>query len=165
TAERVRRGVGADRRAEIQVLDPPELSAERDGLLLHAPARPQRREMVAPRQVRRSVRLLVFRRRAARVLGNGRRRAAPGEEALSLYEQPLLGEVGRQRGDDQAAARRADRGRISSRVRRALPRTGRCGEGRSTDGYGFTDIFLTTSPATMRSVTSAPATVGGGQGF
>ena len=41
-AQRVQRGVGADRRTEIPVLDPPELPAERDGLLLHAAARPER---------------------------------------------------------------------------------------------------------------------------
>ena len=44
-----------------------------------------------------------------------------GEEAVSLHEQSLLGEVGRQRRDDQAAARRADRGRIPAGVHRALP--------------------------------------------
>ena len=48
-------------------------------------------------------------------------REAAGEEAVSLHQQPLLGEVGRQRRDDQAAARRADRGRVSAGVHRALP--------------------------------------------
>ena len=42
---------------------------------------------------------------------------AAGEEALSLHEQSLLGEVGRQRRDDQAAARRAARRRV---LRRSL---------------------------------------------
>ena len=39
----VRRRVGADRRAEVPLLDPAELPAERAGLLLHAAARPERR--------------------------------------------------------------------------------------------------------------------------
>ena len=38
-----RRRVGADRRAEVPLLDPAELPAERRGLLLHAAARPERR--------------------------------------------------------------------------------------------------------------------------
>ena len=40
---------------------------------------------------------------------------AARQEALSLHEQPLLGEVGRERRDDQAAARRADRRRRTRR--------------------------------------------------
>ena len=40
------------------------------------------------------------------------RGARAGQEGVSVHEQPLLGEVGRQRRHDQAAARRADRGRV-----------------------------------------------------
>ena len=75
TAERVRRGVGADRRAEIQVLDPPELSAEREGLRVHAPARQERRELVAPRARRRSLRLPLLEGRVPAVRGYGERHA------------------------------------------------------------------------------------------
>ena len=46
---------------------------------------------------------------------------AAGEEAVSLHQQSLLGEVGRQRRDDQAAARRADRRRVPAGVPRPLP--------------------------------------------
>ena len=74
-AERVQRRVGADRRAEVPVLDPPELPAERQGLLLHAAARPERREVVAARQVRRPLRLPLLGRRTEGVLRDGRRGA------------------------------------------------------------------------------------------
>ena len=41
--ERARRGADADRRAEVQAVDPPEPAAQYLRLLLHAPARPERR--------------------------------------------------------------------------------------------------------------------------
>ena len=66
-AERVRRRVGADRRAEVPLLDSPELSAQRDDVLLHAPARPEREAVVAPRRGRGSLQLSVFREGAAGV--------------------------------------------------------------------------------------------------
>ena len=74
-AERLRRRVGADRRAEVPLLDPAELPAERPGLLLHAPARPERGEVVAAREVGRPLRLPLLGRRAEGVLRHGRRRA------------------------------------------------------------------------------------------
>ncbi len=52
------------------------------------------------------------------------RRPRARQEGVSLHEQSLLGEVGRERRDDQAAARRADRRRVSAGVRRALSRAG-----------------------------------------
>ena len=79
-AERVRRRVGADRRAEVPLLDPAELPAERRGLLLHAAARPERGAVVAPRQGRGPLQLPLLGRRAAGVRGHGRRRAAAREE-------------------------------------------------------------------------------------
>ena len=54
-AQRVRRGVGPDRRAEVPFLDPAELPAKRDELLLHAAARQKRRAVVAARQERGSL--------------------------------------------------------------------------------------------------------------
>ena len=74
-AERVRRRLGADRRAEVPLLDPPELPAERPRLLLHAPARPERRAVVAAREVGGSLRLSVLGRRAEGVHRNGGRGA------------------------------------------------------------------------------------------
>ena len=56
----LRRGVDANRRAQVSPVDPTELSAERPRLLLPASARPQRREVVAPRQERGSVQLSVL---------------------------------------------------------------------------------------------------------
>ena len=47
--------------------------------------------------------------RAQRVRRDRRTPRGAREEAVPLHEQPLLGEVGRQRGDDQEAARRAAR--------------------------------------------------------
>ena len=47
------RRLGADRRAEVPLLDPAELPAEHPRLLLHAAARPERRAVVAARQVPR----------------------------------------------------------------------------------------------------------------
>ena len=81
--------------------------------------------VVEARQVRGPLQLPVFSGRAEGVHGNGRRGQAARQEALSLHEQSLLREVGRQRGDDQAAARRAGRRRISAGVHRALPRARR----------------------------------------
>ena len=119
------RGLGADRRAEVQILDSAELSAQRDELLLHAPARTERRAVVAARQERGSIQLPVLSERAEGVLGDRGRGKDAGEEVVSLHEQPLLIEVGRQRGDAEGAARRADRGGVPAGARRALSRTGR----------------------------------------
>ena len=49
-ARRLRRALGADRRAEVPALDPPEPAAERADVLLPAPARPERRAVVEPRK-------------------------------------------------------------------------------------------------------------------
>ena len=53
---------------------------------------------------------------------------APGREdeqaRAAVHEQPLLGEVGRQRRDSQAPARSADHGRISAGDGVAVPRAG-----------------------------------------
>ena len=117
-AERLRGGVGADRRAEVPLLDPPELPAERPGLLLHAASRPERGAVVAPREDRRTATTTCTRRRncrSSRETADAARQLV--KKAVSLHEQSLLGEVGRQRRDDQAAARRADRRRVSAGVR------------------------------------------------
>ena len=73
-------------------------------LLLHAAARPERRAVVAPRQVGRSLQLPVFGRRTAGVLRDRRCGPAPGEEAVPVHQQSLLGEVGCQRRDDQGSS-------------------------------------------------------------
>ena len=62
--ERARRGAGADRRAEVPAVDPPEPAAQRADVLLHAPARPERRAVVEAREVRGPLQLPVFGRRA-----------------------------------------------------------------------------------------------------
>ncbi len=59
-AQRLRRGLGADRRTEVPLLDPAELPAERHELLLHAAARPERRAVVAARQERGPLQLPVL---------------------------------------------------------------------------------------------------------
>ena len=70
--QRARRGLGPDRRAQVPLLDPAELPAQRRRLLLHAAARPERREMVAARQGGGPLRLPVLGRRAAGVFGHRR---------------------------------------------------------------------------------------------
>jgi uncharacterized protein YecE (DUF72 family) len=91
----------------LALLNPPELPAQRQGLLLPPAPRSQRRPMVAPRQVGRQVQLSLLSRGAARVQRDGRGDSAIGKEDLSLREQSFLGQVGGQRRDDQAPARRA----------------------------------------------------------
>ena len=114
----VRRRVGADRRAEVPVLDPAEPPAERADVLLPAPARPERRAVVEAREVRRPLQLPVFRRRAAAVRRGGQGSVTRSEESVPLREQPFLGEVGGQRRDPEtrsrSAARRASTRRSSS---------------------------------------------------
>src|SRR3990170_8002502 len=121
--------------------------------------------MVAARQVRGSLRLPLFGRRAPGVLGHGRRRAAARKEVVPLHEQSLLGEVRRECGDDQAAAWRADRRRISGNVSRSISGIGRSGKPpiinqQSTignSGYSLTYILVITSPRSIFAGTSAPA--------
>ena len=83
-AERLRRGVGADRRAEIPLLDPAELPARTSKgfyyMRLHGR---NAKQLVDARQVRGPLRLPVFERRAEGVRRDGRRGAAAGEEAIS----------------------------------------------------------------------------------
>ncbi len=55
--------------------------------------------------------------RAARVQRYGGRRAPTGAKGLPVHEQPLLGEGGRQRGDDEGTTARADRGRLPAGIR------------------------------------------------
>ena len=65
-AERVRRRVRPDRRTEVQAVDPAELSAQRHELLLHAPARPERRAVVDAREERGPLQLPVLRAASCR---------------------------------------------------------------------------------------------------
>src|SRR5205085_691305 len=106
--QRLRGRVGADRRAEVPLLDPAELPAERHQLLLHAAARAECGAMVDAREERGSLQLSLLGRGAAGVFRNGGRREGAGQEVVSLYEQPFLVEVGRQRRDVEGAARAAD---------------------------------------------------------
>ena len=71
-ARDVRRRVDADRRAEVQDLDPAGPAAQRAVVLLPAAARPQRRAVVEAREVRGPLQLPVFGRRA-RAVRRGRR--------------------------------------------------------------------------------------------
>src|SRR5262249_36036720 len=103
--ERLQCRLGADRRAEVPSLHPAELSAECDRLLLHAPARPERGEVVDARKIGGPVRLSLLVRRAEGILRARRSDTCAGEEDLSLYEQSFLGEVGGECRDDQAAPR------------------------------------------------------------
>ena len=48
--ERARRGARPDRRAEVPVLDPPDPAGQREDVLLHAAARPERRAVVEARK-------------------------------------------------------------------------------------------------------------------
>ena len=76
------------------------------------------------------------------------------EEVVSLHEQPLLVEVGRQRRDAEGAARRADRGRVSAGAGRALS-----GAGESRDyfaGVPFTVARRMTSGTLSCLTTSMP---------
>ena len=112
--QRLRRGLGADRRAEVPILDPPELPAERAGfyyMRLHGRNAAQwwRHDKSEDRYnyLYSADELQEF----ADTADAARRHR---EEAVSLHQQPLLRQVGRQRGDDQAAARRTRR-RASTR--------------------------------------------------
>src|SRR5581483_1137184 len=128
-AESVSRRMGTDRRTEVPFFHSPELPAQRRRLLLHAPAWQKRGQVVAPRQVRGPLRLSVLVRRAAGVHGNGVCREGAGEESVPVHQQSLLGEIGGQRRDDQTAARRAARRRVSAGIRRTFPRSQISGSG------------------------------------
>ena len=95
------------------------------GLLLPSTPRPQRRTVVAPRQVRRPLQLPLLSRGAERVQRNGQRDAAAGEENLPVHEQSFLRQVGGQRRHDQASARRAGSRRLLRGIHHALPRAAR----------------------------------------
>ena len=114
--QRARRGVGADRRAEVPLLDPPGPPAEPAQPLLHAAARPERGEVVDARPSRRALQLPLLAGRNRRLRRHGHPRASARPEDLRLHEQPLRREGGGERGD--AAARRWDsRSRASTRTR------------------------------------------------
>ena len=149
--EHVRRRLGADRRAEVPLLDPAELPAERRrasttcACTAGTPTKWWRHEKSEDRYD-----YLYSADELKEFSDTADAAEAAGQEALSLHQQSLLGEVGRQRRDDQAAARRADRRRVPARVHRALPGAGR-------GAHSFTDIFLITSPRSRRAGTSSPA--------
>ena len=112
-AEHVRRRLGADRRAEVPLLDPAELPAERRrASTTCACTAGTPRSGGATRSPRTATTISYSADELKEFTETAERRDAAGEEALSLHEQSLLGEVGRQRRDDQAAARRAGRGRV-----------------------------------------------------
>ena len=119
-AGRLRRRLGADRRAEVPAVDPPVAAAERADLLLPAAPRPQRRAVVEPPELGGSLQLPVLRRGAGAFRRGGGSSVARGQEGVPLREQPLLGEVGRQRRDPEAPARAAAAWRISRGVRGSL---------------------------------------------
>ena len=102
-AERIQRRLGADRRAEVPLLDPAELPAERAaasttcGFTGGTPRSGGGTKSGGP------LRLPLLGGRAARssrTRPDAARRAR--EEVVSLHEQPLLREIGRERRDDQA---------------------------------------------------------------
>src|SRR5690349_10471335 len=112
--------MGADRRAEIPIVYSAGFERPAGGSLLPAPARTQREGVVGPRGVRGSLQLFLFRRRAATDCEQGARRTGDGEEGLPVLEQSLLRAVGRQRGDVEEDARRADQGADARGTGRAL---------------------------------------------
>ena len=79
----IRGGAGADRRAEIQDVDPAGPAAQRQELLLPAAPRPQRRAVVEARLVRGSLQLPVQRRGARSRLR--KRREAASREVRKAY--------------------------------------------------------------------------------
>src|SRR5688572_33099123 len=114
--------MGADRRAEVPVFDPAELSAQREDVLLHASARTERQAVVAARRHRGPLQLPLFRQRAAGVRGHRRCGESDCAEIVPLHEQSLRGQVGGERGDAEGAAWRGDRRQIPARADRALSR-------------------------------------------
>ena len=135
-AQRVRRGLGADRRAEVPLLDPAELPAERQGLLLHAAPRPERGAVVAPRQVRGSLQLSVLGDELQEFAETAGAAQSAGEEVVSLHEQPLLGEVGGQRGDAEGSSSDEPIEANTAGARRALSGAARASS--STSPRAFT---------------------------
>jgi uncharacterized protein YecE (DUF72 family) len=91
--------LGADRRAEVPLFNPPELPAERQGLLLHAAARPERREMVAARQVGGSGTTICTRDELKEFTETAAGARELVKKAYLYTQQSLLREVGRQRRD------------------------------------------------------------------
>src|SRR5690606_10936611 len=153
-AQPARGGLDADRRAEVPLLYPPELAAEREGLRLHAPARPQRRAVVASPGSRRALQLPVFGEGAEADRRDGGGDGADRQEGVSLPQQPLRLEGRGQRGDAQAPHESADRGHVHAGDRRALSGAARAGPGRP--GHGFTVTLLITSPTRSCETTSMP---------
>ena len=163
-AQHVRRRLGADRRAEIPLLDSAELTCRtsRASTTCACTAGTPRTGGVTP-SPRTATTICTRPDELTRVFRNGRRREAAGEEAVPLHEQSLLGEVGRERDDDQGAARRADRGRLPGLIRGTLSRTGGGRPGvEPADvraGHSFTYIFLISSPRSSVANTSSPETM------
>ena len=114
-------------------------------LLLPAPARPQRRAVVEPRQLGGSLQLSLLGRGAGAVCRGGGSGVARGQEGLRLRQQPLLGEVGRQRRDPQAPARPAAAGRVPRGVRRALSGPEGPRQAAAAAAHSRTEAFLSTS--------------------
>ena len=77
---------------------------QREDLLLHAAARPERGAVVEARQVRGSLQLPLLGVGAGAVRRSRGGSVARREEDLPLREQSLLREVGRQRRDDQGTS-------------------------------------------------------------
>ena len=73
-------------------------------------ARTERRAMVGARRLGRSIRLPLLDGGAQAVCQNRARGREVEPARAPVFEQPLLGEVGRQRGDPEARARSADHG-------------------------------------------------------
>ena len=105
-AERVRRRVDADRRAEVPLLDPPEPAAEREDVLLHAAARPERGAVVEARREPRIATTTCTQTDELQPIAETATAArAHREEGLSLHEQSLRREIRRERGGASSTSR------------------------------------------------------------
>ena len=98
--------LGADRRAEIPLLDPAELPAQRARASTTCgctAGTPRSGGRTRNRKTATTISTPADELKEFSETADAAQRA--GEEAVSLHQQSLLGEVGRQRRDDQAAAR------------------------------------------------------------
>src|SRR5450759_2834166 len=89
--------VGADRRTQVPSVDSAGSCAEHRALLLHAPARPERRPVVVSGGPGGPLQLPLFDGGVAAVCRSRVRGRPGGAEGVPLLEQPLRGEVGGER--------------------------------------------------------------------
>ena len=116
-ARRASRRLGADRRAEVPLLDPPGSRCRTSDVLLPAAARPERRAVVGPRASPRIATTISIRREelAADRREGARRRARMVKKAYLYLNNHFAAQAGRQRRDAEEDARRAGHGADAAR--------------------------------------------------